>query len=166
MAKKTISAMAEKLSDNDVRPSESATKYICEFQENHFMLPVLEDDGKTIAYHVDPNSNRKLADYKEFHFTKVIAKNKEGKLDPTKYFCFFITSPEIHGKDFDRIKKLLDKKCENPMYRMYKEDDHFKKRNPEAYQIAKERLEIETENATLKNKVEELERRLGVQKRQ
>lgn len=154
--KKTISALNKvKLGVNDIESGESRVKYICEFAHHNFIMPVLDDKGNKI-YHFDANGNNKTIDVISRSFTSVSGhKNADGKVDPNTAFCFFVASKEVLGNDFDRVVAKLDKDCLNPINKMYREDDHFKKRNPEAFRIASEKAELES---TISEKDEEINR--------
>jgi hypothetical protein len=160
MAKKNISASAEKLGEADVKTVGNCVKFICEFPDCHFMMKRLGDDGKP-TFHTDANGNSKLPDFDEFHFMKIPVKNKEGKLDPSQFYSIFIVDPEKHGKNYQRILDLLSSKTKNPKEKMYFEDDHFKKRNPEAFTIAEDKLELETKIEEKDRQIEELKKKLG-----
>jgi hypothetical protein len=167
MAKvKTIAANAEKLGANDQEAAtDSAVKFISEFPEFRFALICKDEHGKTI-YKTDANGNNKTPEIKEYSFVKVNGHKdpKTGKVDPNTAFSFFIVSKEDHGSDYDTILKRLRDLSKNPMYYLYTEDDYFAHRNPEAFRIAKEKVELETERDQWKAKAEELERKLGFRK--
>lgn len=164
MAKKTIAASAEKLGVNDVAADDESVKFISDYPEKSFMMPVIGEDGKQ-TYHTDANGNGKLADWKEYKFTKISGhKNKDGKVDPTTAFSFFIVSKKHHGADYERILAKLTKDAQNPANRIFTEDDHFKKRNPEAFRIASERQALESEIEAKNKRIVELESRLGFKK--
>lgn len=164
MARKNIAASAEKQGENDVKATENAVKFICDFPSCKFVLKKLGEDGNP-TFHTDANGNGKSVDVEEFNFTQVMSKNKDGKVDTSKSFCFFIADPDKHGKNFKRIVDILTKKCLNPMDKMYLEEDHFKKRNPEAFNIAKEKAELEDKLTAAEARAKELEAKLGFQKR-
>lgn len=165
MAKKNISDNAEKLGSNDVEVKGDAVKFISDFQEQLFMLPVLDENGKQ-AFNTDADGNKKVKAFKTYQFTKVSGhKNKDGKIDPTTAFSFFVVDPEKHGTDYKRILEKLTALSKNPINKMYTADDHFKKRNPEAYRIAKDKQELEDKLSEKDRLIEELNKKLGFQKR-
>lgn len=144
MTKKTISASNKiNIGTNDIDSDDEKIKYICEFSNHHFVYFDLDENGKK-KYHTDANGNNKLPDIIEDNFIPVSGhKNADGKVDPNTAFCFYVVDRKKHKEDFDSIVSTLDKKCANPIYKMYREDDHFKKRNPEAFRIASEKSEME-----------------------
>jgi hypothetical protein len=161
METKSIAANAE----NNVETKTGCVKFISTFRQFHFDIKKLDEKGEQI-FHVNPNSNHKLFEFKHFEFVPVSGhKGKDGKIDPNTAFCFFIVDPEKHGKDFPAIISKLQEFCKNPMYRMFTEDDHFKHRNPEAFRIAKEKSELESTISDKDKRIAELEERLGFKKR-
>ena len=146
MPKKTIaSSNAVKLGVNDVDSGENKIKFICEFSNYQVFMKVLDENGKP-SYHTDAHGNNKVVDTFSIKFTPVSGhKNADGKIDPTTAFCFYVADRDILGKDFDRVVEKLDKECKNPRNKMYREDDHFKKRNPEAFRIASEKAKMEAQ---------------------
>jgi hypothetical protein len=167
MAKKSIAAHAEKQGENDQKPTTpEAIKFISDFPEFRFDLEVLDENGKKV-FHTDANGNNKLPDVKKFAFIKVPPhKNADGKIDPRTAFCFFIAdpAPEKHGPYFQRIVDKLTAYTKNPMYKMYTDEGHFHKRNPEAFRIAKEKVESEEKIDKLTQENAELKSRLGLKR--
>jgi hypothetical protein len=165
MAKKNIAANAEKQGAQDQKPSTpESIKFISDFPEFRFDLEVLDENGKKI-FHTDANGNNKLPDVKKFSFIKVPPhKNADGKIDPRSAFCFFIADPEKHGAYFHRIVEKLTGYTKNPMYKMYTDEGHFQKRNPEAFRIAKEKVEREEVIDKQAQEISELKSRLGIKK--
>jgi hypothetical protein len=165
MAKKSIAANAEKQGPTDQKPATpEAIKFICDFSEFRFDLEVLDENGKKV-YHSDANGNNKVVDVKKFAFVKVPPhKNTEGKIDPRSAFCFFIADPEKHVGYFQRIVDKLTGYTKNPMYKMYTDEGHFQKRNPEAFRIAKEKVEREEIIDKQAAEIASLKERLGFKK--
>jgi hypothetical protein len=139
-------------------------KYISNFRNgHHFMIPVLDEKGQQ-AFKYNADGNAKVKDFKMFDFVNVAAHKNvtTGKID-VEAFSFFVVDPEIHGDDYDAIKKELDRECSNPgKYKMFTEDAHFKKRNPEAYAIAKDKKALEDDRDSWKQRADELEKKLGL----
>jgi hypothetical protein len=165
--RKTIAATADLIAINDVRPSsDAAIKFISEFPEYHFMYRKHDDDGKP-AFHTDQDGNNKLPTFETISFVKVYGTRdpKTGKVDPESARSFYIADPAVLGADFDRVLAKLQAFCKDGKYRMYTEDDHFKKRNPEAFRIAKEKVELTSTIDQLRARNEELEKRLGFVKK-
>jgi hypothetical protein len=161
---KNIAANADKLAQNDKRPEEGAIKFISKIPDFHFMMPVLDADGKQ-EYHTDAHGNQKLPTFKEYHFTKVYAqKGTDGKPDPSTAYSFFIASQRVLGDNFQPIVDQLNKDLLNPRYQLYTEDGYFKNRNPEAFRIAKEKSKLEDDVAKKDARIEELEKKLGFKK--
>lgn len=171
---KTISAQNNvKLGINDNTSDEDRVKFICEMTHGYqFVLPVLNEKGEKV-FHTDANGNNKTPDVKTYVFTQVSGhKNADGKVDINSAFSFFEVTKKLHGEDYDRIVAKLDKDCKNPINKMYREDDHFKKRNPEAFRIASEKAALISENSekteALKEKdreIEELKKQLFIKKK-
>ncbi|MCW8966099.1 MAG: hypothetical protein OQK82_05375 [Candidatus Pacearchaeota archaeon] len=153
-----------KLGLNDVESPDSI-KYICEFKNGYmFVMPLLDNNGE-VVYKTDAKGNNKVPETVEYKFTNVTGhKNLDGKVDPNTAFSFFNVSKEVHGADYDRIVAKLDKECKNPRNKMFREDDHFKKRNPEAFKIAEEKAKMERMITQIKEekdaKIAELEKQL------
>jgi hypothetical protein len=161
MAKKKISDNAEKLGANDVETTGDAVKFISEFREQFFMMPVLDENGKQVV-NTNAEGNKTTKAFKQYEFTKVSGhKNKDGKIDPTTAFCFFIVEREKYGTDFQRIVDKLTALSKNPINKMYTADDHFKKRNPEAFRIAREKQDLEDKLSEKDRLIEELNKKLG-----
>lgn len=172
-----IAANAENKSKFENATSKGQVKFVSNFLEFYFMLPVLDADGKP-AFVRHPNSNAKVYESVKYSFTKVpsqrardgaIGRTKDGKpalvTQANTAYCYFIADPDVHGTDFDRIVKLLSDMCKNPKYKMFTEDDHFARRNPEAYRIAKEKVEVEAKLSAKDKEIDELKERLGFKKR-
>jgi hypothetical protein len=165
MTKKNIAANAEKQGPTDQKPTTAeAIKFISDFSEFRFDLEVLDENGKKV-YHSDANGNNKVVDVKKFAFVKVPPhKNADGKIDPRSAFCFFIADPEKHGSFFQRIVEKLTAYTKNPIYKMYTDEGHFQKRNPEAFRIAKEKVEQESIIDSQAKEIADLKSRLGLKR--
>ncbi len=166
MAKKNLAAMAEKIGANDqVNTKETAVKFISDIPEYHFLIRAIDEKGE-LEFHTDANGNGKLPTYQEYHFTKIASQRdpKTGKFDPSTQKCFFIVDPEVHGRYFKPIVETLTRLKANPISRLYTEEEYFRKRNPEAYRIAKEKRDLEDEIAKRDSRIEELEKKLGFRK--
>lgn len=165
MAKKSISANAEKIGANDRQPNDRQIKYISDYAEYHFIIRALDESGNPV-FHTDANGNGKLPTIKEFHFAPIRATkdHKSGKIDPNTAYSIFIADPDVHGADFKQIVEALEKLRANPMNKLYSADDHFKRRNAEAYKIAKEKTELEEKLSAKNARIEELEKKLGLRK--
>lgn len=166
MNKKTLSAQNKiTVGINDVESSEETIKFICEFKNGYvFVLPKHDINGEPV-YKTDAKGNNKVPVTEEYRFTIVSGhKNADGKVDPTTAFSYFTVSKEEHGDNFDRIVAKLSMDCKNPRNKMYREDDHFKKRNPEAYRIAKDKADMEQKLVDITNekdaRIAELEKQL------
>jgi hypothetical protein len=165
MARKSIASNAAPMGANDIATPVDAVKFISDYPEYHFLLPVYGDDGKQVS-HTDSEGNGKLPTFKDYHFVKVLVKDKvTGKTDPNGCYSFFIASKEHHGKEFDQIVKRLNELRKQPHARMYTEEEHFKRRNPEAFNIAKEKADLEGKLEASQEKIRVLEEKLGLQKR-
>jgi hypothetical protein len=161
MAKKKISDNAEKLGANDVETTGEAVKFISEFREQFFMMPVLDENGKQVL-NTDAEGNKETKAFKRYDFVKVDGhKNKDGKIDPTTAFSFFICDPEKQGADYKRFLDKLTALSKNPINKMYTADDHFKRRNPEAFRIAREKQDLEEKLSEKDRLIEELNKKLG-----
>jgi hypothetical protein len=148
----------------DILDDGGKVKYISDFPEFYFMLRALDEKGEPI-FHTDAEGNNKLPSYTQLSFVRVYAhKGKDGKVDANTAFSFFVVDKAVQGNDVARIVESLEKLRANPMYRLYTEDDHFRKRNPEAYRIAKENAALVGERDAMAQRVEELEKKLGFKK--
>lgn len=159
------------LGAEDKESSEERIKFVCELQGHVFVLPVFDDKGKPV-YKVDSQGNRTVQETKSYEFTMVSGRDAStNKMDPKKTYCFFVVDPVKHGGDYGRILSYLINACKNPRNKMYREDDHWKKHNPEAFRIAEEKRamsdEIEKKDALLseqERKIKSLEAKLGLRK--
>ena len=166
MARKKTASMSDSIgsSDRTVSDENVQVKFVCNYPEFGFSIEELDKDGNEV-FHTDANGNKKLKNYKQYVFSKVTVRDpKTGKVDTRGAYSIFIVEKSVHGKDFDRMVKHLNKLMANPRNKLYDEDSHFERRNPEAYRIAKKTMELESERDSLKNKVDELERKLGFKK--
>jgi hypothetical protein len=166
MAKRTIASSADMLTPADTRAKVGCIKFISEFPEYHFQYRELDAAGKQVM-HADANNNNQLPSFKQISFERVYGFRdpKTGKVDPDSARSFYICDPEKLGDDFGRVVEILEAKCPDPIHRMYTEDDHFKKRNPEAFRIAKEKEELTGTIEKQRAEIESLYQRLGLQKK-
>jgi hypothetical protein len=163
MAKKTLAAMAEKLGSGDKSvEKDGQVKFICEYPNGyHFMVPQFDENGKPLI-ELDAQGNKRPRTFKQYDFTVVHAKKDKATgivLSPA--VTFFIADPELHGDDYKRIVEILTKTCKNPGNKMFLEEDHFKKRNFEAYNIAKKTSELEATIAEKDKEIAALQAKLG-----
>ena len=166
MAKKSVAAEADLVGGNDRKvESDKAVKFVSNRQEFHFMLTEQDSDGKQV-FHTDADGNNKIKSYKQYSFVKVAGHKdpKTGKVDPSTAFSFFIVDPTVHGREYNRILDHLNKMRSNPLYQMFNDDEHFNQRNPEAYRIAKEKVELQETVAAKDARIAELEKKLGFNK--
>jgi hypothetical protein len=173
---KSISASAEKLSDNDIKitatqAKSGVRKWISNFPEMNIYLKVLDQEtGKHQTHNTELNP-RQVKEYKLVRFTKVSGrKNKDGRIDPSTAFSFFIADPDKMGgtgpySDYTQMVKILDDMCKNPANRLFTEDDHFKWRNPEAYKVAKEKQSLEKKMSEKDERIAFLEEQLALKKK-
>jgi hypothetical protein len=161
MARKTLASNAAPIGVNDQSTPVDAVKFICDYPEYHFLMKVMDDAGNQVT-HTDADGNGKLPSYKDYHFTTVITKDKvTGKADPNGRYSFFIVSKAKHGKDFEPILKRLEELKKQPHAKLFTEDEHFKRRNPEAFNIAKTVSELESKIDERDAKIKALEEKLN-----
>jgi hypothetical protein len=166
MAKRSISANAENIGNGDKKASEGGVKYISDFSDYSFLMKAYDEDGKQ-TFHSDANGNGRLPDIKEYHFAPIRAvKNPAtGQIDPNTAYSIFIVDPKVHGKDFDRIIDRLEALRKDPFQKLYTADDHFARRNREAFNIAKRSEELEEKLSEKDARIKELEAKLGFAKK-
>jgi hypothetical protein len=163
VAKKMVASQADLVSAGDKRSAGETVKFVSTIPEFHFTLRALDSDGKPES-HTDADGNNRLPSWKTYQFVRVFATKdvRTGKIDPDTAFSFFIADPKVHGADYQRIIDLLNKYRANPLYRIYNEDEYFKVRNPEAFRIASEKLDLENQLSEKDQKIKDLEAKLGL----
>jgi hypothetical protein len=91
---------------------------------------------------------------------------RDSRADQNLAYSIFIVDPEKHGDILaSRLTQRLEELRTNPGNRLYTSEDHFAKRNPEAFRIAKEKSDLENTISSKDARIEELEKKLGFTKK-
>jgi hypothetical protein len=142
----------------------NSVKYISEFGEYSVTLDKLDSNGE-VMYKTDAKGNNQVKVPIEFQFTKIgYTKKPDGTPDANSKKCFIIVSKEVHGVYYDKLIEVLEKDCGNAVNRLYREEDHFKKRNAEAYNLAVEKQEMADQISVQNALIAKYEEQLGLNK--
>jgi hypothetical protein len=145
---------------NDEATADDAHKFICERKSFFIMIKDIVD-GKQVR-NIGHEGKETGLKFKPIHFTTVdtFRKDKDGNV---YHYCILVTSKAIHGEtDHKLILDNLRELKKNAFNKILTDEEFMKKRNPEAFEHAKDKAALADENEFLKARIAELENKTGL----